>query len=152
MLFSVACGTSTDTPTVPDVQSQTNDIATIVSDYLGDNPIDVLERDFNVNWTIRTAQWDVPIYMQRDWVAWSVADAWCDMWGSAMFNREFMMCYLYNYAIFKSSDGNWYFGTKGWFASGPNQAFPDEQVYAIVVALEQHGEAPFWPVPEVPCS
>jgi len=148
IVFAGACMTPT-VPTPDDLAI--NSVESYVTDYLGDNPIDILERDFKVDWSVRTAQWNVPIYMQRDWVALAVAEAWADMWGNPLFDKQFMLCYLYNYAIFKSSDGNWYFGTKGWFAGGENEAFPDEQVYAIVVALEQHGEEPYWPVIEPNC-
>jgi hypothetical protein len=138
-LLAVGCGAS-DNATAPSF----NDVEQGLEMQLPDGEwvdIDVPDND-------RNAQWMAPIYQQRAWLGWFFADNYSDLFGNSLFGKEFMMCYLYNYAIFRDGNNYW-FGSKELFSEdGP---FNDYQIFAFVVAFEDAGEVPFYPIVEPEC-
>jgi hypothetical protein len=148
-LLMVGCTATTVTPEPTDISADAQAQA-VIDNYFSDGIVATLQRDFDADMEVRQANWMVPIYQQREWLGWYFADNYSDMLGNSLFGKQFMMCYLYYYAIFRdTSTGQYWFGSQDYF-NDPN-ALNDYQIFAFVMALEEDGVIPFWPITEPEC-
>ncbi len=132
-----------DKAVAPDLEAPDNELANITVDEV----VAFIESSADVDYSVRHADTDLPIWQLREWLAWWFADNYSDLLSNSKYDKAFMACYFYKYAIFIDGD-NYYFGSYGMFVE--SGVFNDFQIYAFATALEQAGHEVFYPI-EPPC-